>query len=150
MRRRLRVLRVKPLRIYIASSFDEVVLCEAVCQQMRASGHTVPDVWWNTRTKDSLVGVSDLEFYGSPLIQSIAARHWETIREVDAVIIVSSMKHERSFTGANVEIGFAHGLNKPIFSLGKLKRSAMYCPIIKCGNMADLISSINCLAQESR
>lgn len=141
---------MKSLKLYVASSFDLVPELQTTQVCLERDGHTVPDIWWNVRTKDDFTDKSNLEFYGSTLVQSIAARHWETIRECDAVILVSDPYKERSFTGANVEIGFAHALGKPIFSVGKLKRSAMYVPIIKCETLGELLQAINCLGQIQR
>jgi Nucleoside 2-deoxyribosyltransferase len=141
---------LKVLNIYIASSFDEASLCESIRLRLEDCGMKIPDVWWNIKTKDNFVNESDTDFYSTPIVQAIAARHWETIRECDAVILVSSLKERRSFTGANVEVGFAFALSKPVFSIGELKRSAMYSPIIKCRSIHELMDSILCLAQIAR
>lgn len=141
---------MKSLTIYIASSFDESQTCELVRQRLMEAGHRVPDVWWNVRTKNDFANRPESDFYSSPLVQAIAVRHWETIRNCDIVILVSSLENSRSFTGANVEVGFALGLGKPVVSLGKLKLSAMYCPLIQCNNVGQLLSVIDCIGQVQR
>lgn len=139
------------MKIYIASSFDEAKSCEMIRKLLTASGHEIPDVWWNVKTKDDFTDHSDAEFYSAPIVQAIAARHWRTIRECDAVVIVSNLETARSFTGANVEIGFAHALGKPILAVGLLKRSAMYVPVIQCGVSArQLIEAVDCIGQNQR
>jgi len=140
---------VKSLKIYLASSFDLAARCAVIEKSLKELGHTVPDVWWNIRTKNDFTNNKDDVFYSAPLVQAIAARHWNTIRECDLVILVSGDK-ERTFTGANVEVGYALGLGKTVLSIGHLKRSAMYVPIIKCWDMTGLLYAIQCIAQEQR
>lgn len=141
---------MKSLKLYIASSFEEAKNCETVRRNLKRDGHIVPDVWWNVKTKDDFEGLADFEFYGAPLVQSIALRHWATLQECDAVILVSNATTERKFTGANVEVGYALALGKPVFSIGKIKRSAMYAPIVKCDTSDELRNVVNCLAQNGR
>lgn len=138
------------MKFYLASSFDLASLCETTLRVLNSLGHTVPDVWWNVRTKDAYADQGNAAFYGSSLVQSIAARHWRTLQEVDAVILISNLSEPRSFTGANVEVGYALGLGKPVFSLGQLKRSAMYVPVIQCAGMDDLMEALRCFALEKR
>lgn len=141
---------MKSLSIYIASSFDEEEYCNTVLSALQEDGHKVPDVWWNIKTKRDFDKKSDLEFYGAPIIKAIAKRHWETIKNVDLVILVSNVKQERSFTGANVEVGYALALGKPVVSIGKLKRSAMYADIIQCDGVEELTTIVNCIALNAR
>jgi nucleoside 2-deoxyribosyltransferase len=138
------------MKFYLASSFDEAALCETVFRLLKTLGHEVPDVWWNVRSKDDFANNTDAEFYGASIVQSIAARHWLTLREVDAVILISNLEKPRSFTGANVEIGFALALGKPVLSVGLLKRSAMYCPVIQCEDFVALGNAIRCIGRATR
>lgn len=133
------------MKCYIASSFDESSTCESVYSILSHRGVEVPDIWWNIRTKDSFKDNTEEEFYSNSIVQAIAARHWNTLKQVDFVIVVSNLEKERSFTGANVEIGFALALGKPVLSIGKLKRSAMYSPVIKCKSFDDLAKAVDCL-----
>jgi len=130
------------LRIYIASSFDYAALCEAVAGAVIAKGHTVPDIWWNVRTKDDFRGKSESEFYDSPTVKSIAVRHWRTINSCDVVVLISASA-KKAFTGASVEVGYAIGKGIPVLSLGPLKRSAMYCPVTRCEDLVDLLKALD-------
>jgi nucleoside 2-deoxyribosyltransferase len=137
------------MKIYIASSFDFTAKCREIADRLLELGHQIPDIWWNVRTKDAFADASDSAFYGDALVQSIAARHWRTIRECDLVLLVSGGER-RSFTGACVEIGYAHALGKPIVSVGMLKRSAMFVPVLKCSSVEELLDVIACIGQTQR
>lgn len=138
------------MKIYIASSFDEAALCAATATVLEHQGHQIPDIWWNVKTKEQFVAQDDAAFYSAPIVQAIAARHWRTIRDCDMLLIISNLDRERSFTGANVEAGYALALGKPVVAFGKLKRSAMYSGVIKCSTLDELVNVINCIGLEQR
>lgn len=137
------------MRLYLASSFDYAHICEAVQKAVEAKGHTIPDVWWNVRTKDAFKDKSESAFYDSHIVKAIAVRHWRTIDACDAVVLVSD-DSEKAFTGANVEVGYAIGKGIPVLTLGPLKRSAMYCPAIRCDDLADLLDSLDIIGGSPR
>lgn len=130
------------MKIYLASSFDLAARCENLRLTLEKAGHSIPDVWWNVKTKDDFTDSSDETFYDSPIVKSIATRHWKTINECDAVVLVSGAV-QRTFTGANVEVGYAIGTGKPVLSLGIIKRSAMYCPITRCMTTTELLACLD-------
>lgn len=130
------------MRLYLASSFDYAHICEAVRKTVEAKGHTVPDVWWNVRTKDDFKGKSDHDFYADHIVQAIAVRHWRTIDSCDAVVLVANGE-AKTFTGANVELGYAIGKGIPVLTLGGVKRSAMYCPAIHCDDLPELLNALD-------
>lgn len=142
------------MRFYIASSFDCKGPCEQVYESLLKHGHEVPDIWWNIDAKSKHAkDKNDNNFYGDSSISSIAARHWNTIQTVDAVILVSDFHAPfslRQFTGANVEVGYAIGIGKPVFSVGHLKRSAMYSTLIKCKDIWELEEAIKIFSLSKR
>jgi nucleoside 2-deoxyribosyltransferase len=130
------------MRLYLASSFDCAALCLATQKAVEARGHTVPDVWWNVKTKDDFKKASESEFYDSHIVKAIAVRHWRTIDSCDAVILVSD-DAKRQFTGANVEVGYAIGKGIPVLIVGPVKRSAMYCPATRCADVVELLNALD-------
>ena len=93
--------------------------------------------------------MSDAEFYNNFTIRSIAARHWRTIDSCDVLILVANGE-DKTFTGANVEVGYAIARNKPVLSMGGIKRSAMYVPLIQCDDIVDLIDALDIIGGRPR
>lgn len=138
------------MKLYLASSFDYAHICEAVRKVLESKGHVIPDVWWNIRAKDDFTSKSDGDFYDSPIMRAIAARHWKTIDECDGLVLVTGGDPEKTFTGANVEVGYAVAKGKPVFSLGLHKRSAMYVPLIRCADITELAEAIAIVGGKTR
>lgn len=130
------------MKLYLASSFDFAALCQEVRVAVEQEGHTVPDVWWNVRTKDDMKGMSEEAFYDSPTVRAIAARHWRTIDACDALVLVIG-KDSARFTGANIEVGYAIAKGKPVLCIGTPKRSAMYVALARCQDIPDLLAALN-------
>lgn len=112
------------MRVYIASSFDNKVVVEAVADVMMDAGHTVTVVWWTTDFKTALGEMPDEEWYRHPKIASVRWRNFLGIDDADALIIVSPKK--RKYNGANVELGYAIAKKKIVVAYGELERCAMY------------------------
>ena len=128
------------MKIYLASGFKLRKWVEHVHDALVKAGHEVPDVWWEQNFRELYMDEKD--WYKNPIVQGIASRHWANIRECDALVLVCDPSDPGKFNGANVELGFALGLGKPCFSIGALERSAMYCPVRKCGTVQDLLFAL--------
>ncbi len=76
-------------------------------------------------------------------------RDLEGIKESDALIFIAA-NHPRSYNGANVEVGMAFGLGKPVFSLGILTNSAMYWGVKRCVTVHDILQEIAILSDSFR
>jgi nucleoside 2-deoxyribosyltransferase len=124
------------MKVYIASDFghrNDVLVLEA---ELERRGHEITCKWWMIDYKTSLKIESDDRWFSQPIIRTIYRRSLKAIEDADMLILVSP--EQIKFNGANVEIGMALGLNKTVVCLGKLCRSAMYEPVIRCPTMDDL------------
>ena len=139
------------MKFYIASSFALKMECIKVQHQIRENltGCSIPDIWWNIDAKE-IPAENDEAWHSLPEVKAIAERHWKTIRECDAVILVSHPTEPRKFTGANIEVGYALGRGIPVFSVGHLERSGMYSPVIRCKDVDELIKSLRIFTREAR
>jgi nucleoside 2-deoxyribosyltransferase len=141
-------LNAKPLNIYIASSFKYKKRCNIVYEELTSRRHRVPDVWWNIDSKQ--VDESDNFWYSKPETKAISARHFESIKNCDMLVLVCPVSSPGVFNGANVEVGYALALGKPVYSLGFIGRSAMYSQIIRCYNMEALLRCVDIQALSER
>lgn len=141
-------LNAKPLKIYLASSFKYKKQCDMLYEQLTSMGHKIPDVWWNLDSKN--MEVTDNFWYNHHATKAISARHFKTIQECDILILVCPISTPGVFTGANVEVGYALALGKPVYSFGFIGRSAMYSDVIRCYTMEALIECLNIQALSER
>ena len=72
-------------------------------------------------------------------IRSLSKENFDAVDQVDTRIPICPDDSSHSFTGANVEVGYAMAKNKRIFSVGVLQRSAMYVPVEKFKSITDLL-----------
>ena len=119
------------MKFYLASSFDLVERVKKVVAILRKDGHEITVEWWH-RDYKQLPIQNDEEWYGHPKVREISERNFDGIRACDRFLFIGPSDRPTKFNGANVELGFAHALGKPCFSLGKLERSAMYVPVCRC------------------
>lgn len=129
------------MRFYLASNFKRKHQLEIIKYLLEEAGHTVNDVWWNVDRKNH-PEQDDRIWHGLPSIKAVASRHWKAISESDALILISSEEQENTFTGANIELGYALGKGITCFSYGKIARSGMYSPVIQCHNLMELTEAI--------
>lgn len=134
-------LNAKPLKIYLASSFKYKKQCDMLYEELTKLGHKIPDVWWNLDSKQDKE--TDNFWYNKPSTKAISARHFKTIRDCDILILVCPISSPGIFNGANVEVGYALALGKPVYSFGFIGRSAMYSDVIRCYNMEALLECLN-------
>lgn len=137
------------MKFYLASSFKLRPFVETTAKCLTALGHEIPDVWWNIDAKND-PEKDDRRWHAKPNVQAIAARHWKTIDECDALILVSHPTESTRFTGANIELGYAVGRGKTVFTVGAIERSGMYAPAIKCDSITELIDAISIFSREVR
>jgi hypothetical protein len=134
-------LNVKPLKIYVASSFKYKKQCDALYYALTDCGHKIPDIWWNLDSKQE--DETDNYWYNKPETKAISARHFKSIRECDILLLVCPVTTPGVFNGANIEVGYALALGKPVYSFGYIGRSAMYSDVIRCYTMEALINCLN-------
>lgn len=123
------------MRAYVASSFALAGRIPAVEKALADAGWSIIDRWWAMDEKGNF-SQDPKEFYAAPVVQAIAARHWQAIKAADALVLVADDTPTR-FTGAAVEFGYAHALGKPCVVIGQAKLSAMWAPGIHCPTLAE-------------
>jgi nucleoside 2-deoxyribosyltransferase len=128
--------------IYIASSFSLTDRVQRVYEALESAGHEVPDVWWNEDLKQ--IDLPDDKWYQHPDVEAIAERHWNSIEEADAYVLVCPEEEPKKYNGANVELGYAHANGLDCYSVGALERSAMYVPVNRVGSIGELLGELNC------
>lgn len=132
--------------VYLASSFSLKERVERAYQALTDAGHAVPDVWWDESREQADLKVIDLpdeEWYEHPKVQQRAERHWTTIEEADAFVIVCPPFGEtKKFNGAYAEFGYAHANGLDCYSLGTLERSAMYEPVTQTDSVEELLEEL--------
>lgn len=141
------------MRLYVASSFTRADTVETIANGLIKDGHEIPDVWWNVNEDREAGCNSDAEWHGRPEIRALSKRHWTTIEEADAVVVVGNLSESddrQRFTGANVEIGYALALGKPVVVVGRVKRSAMYADCIFAESPGEMFRLLGILAREAR
>lgn len=125
-------------RVYLASTFKMADWIPAVEGILKVAGWEIIDCWWLNDEKGNLP--QDVRgFYGKPVVQAIAARHWQAIKDADALVLFAHPDEWTRFTGAAVEFGYAHALGKPVVVYGKAKLSAMWAPAIHCLSPAEFM-----------
>jgi len=141
------------LRLYLASSFQKAATVQAMADALERDGHSIPDKWWGQNADRGGESSGDAAWHGQPEIRALAARHWLTIRGVDALVLVGHLNDGDDrcpFTGANVEVGYALALGKPVVVLGRVKRSAMYADCIFAETPGAMLRLLRCMGGEDR
>lgn len=127
------------MKIYIASSFQFTDAVRTLACALGARGHMITCKWWLVDYKVALDIESDEKWFSQPIIRTIYRRSFKSIEDADLLILVAPKVPKRTrFNGANIEVGIALGMNKPVICLGELDRSAMYEPLIRCPTTKDL------------
>lgn len=133
------------MNIYLASTFELVEIVELAAEVLEGEGHTIAVKWWAAdgfnmwdKKKDH---TSDA-FYNDPTCRRIYEKDFNGVRNAQALVIVADGLTPTGFTGANVELGIALASNVPCFSLGMLKNSAMYWPVVRCRNFDELLEAL--------
>jgi len=125
------------MKVYLASSFDLIKKVEASAKVLREKGHAVTVEWWRKDYKK--LPLADADWYEDPRVAAISERNFRGIRETDIFVLIAPTLTSKKFNGANIELGYALALEKPCYSVGRLKRSAMYVPVIKCGSIEEVL-----------
>lgn len=128
------------MKCYIGSCFSNKGLVADISEYLSGFAIETTVRWWEKDFKTAFGEISDAEWYAKPEVQEVYERNLQGIAHADIVVIISQKGDK--LTGASVEIGYAIALNKPVFLVGELKRSAMYCQIIPCKNKSDLMCNI--------
>ena len=130
------------MRVYLASSFKLMDWVKAVRWEMEKVGIEITVVWWETNFKSALGEMTDDEWYSRPEIERIRKRNFQGIDDADALVLVCDPIAPCKFNGANVEVGYALGKGKPVYSIGALERSGMYQEVIRCSSPTAVINDL--------
>jgi len=125
------------MKVYLASSFDLIKRIEALAKVVREKGHTVTVEWWHKDYKK--LPLADVDWYEDSRVTTISERNFRGIREADIFVLIAPTLTSKKFNGANIELGYALALEKPCYSVGRLQRSAMYVPVIKCDSIEEVL-----------
>jgi len=124
------------MKVYLASSFRYINEVKELQSYLYSKGHIVSCEWWKTDYKLELKTQTIAEWFASPIIKVIYRRSLDAIRESRLLIFVTP--EATKFNGANVEVGIALALDKPVIAFGQLEKSGMYEPVIRCATILDL------------
>jgi nucleoside 2-deoxyribosyltransferase len=140
---------MRRLNLYLASSFSLKDTIDWLWKRLETD-HNIPDHWWNIDSKNELQ--ADIFWYGKPETKAIEKRHFQQIKNSDALILVGDIfgNTTPSFNGANVEVGYALALGIPVYSVGTISRSAMYSSVIRCSTTSDLEKCLDIQALSER
>ena len=146
--------RVKKLKIYIASSFDQITEVKLLSRDLERLGFVITEKWWERIYQVEGLGpreTSDLkkvyealspeEFYAKPETGKSFAVDARAVMRADVLVYLAGedpCKHN----GASVEYGIAVGLGKPCLLLGELETSVMFTPLIRCRSEVDLFNRL--------
>ena len=81
-------------------------------------------------------------WYNHPDVVAISKKNFDAIDEADAVLLVCPDDLPIRFNGANIEVGYAIAKGKPVYSIGKLQRSAMYVPVKRLNTIDDFLKEV--------
>ena len=125
------------MKIYLASSFSLISLVKEVAEKLEKHGFEITRKWWTFDFKT--IQIPDDEWYGLLEVKKCCVDNFKAIEKADCLILVANPKVPQKFNGANIELGYALALGKPCYSVGKLERSAMYVPVIKCRDLNEVL-----------
>jgi nucleoside 2-deoxyribosyltransferase len=136
------------MKVYIASSFSLIPKIEMVAAILETYEIEITVKWWKRiQLKMEFAKLSPEEFYAHPECKFAFERDYMGIQEADAVVLVAD-ETPRRYNGANVEVGIAYALGKPVFSFGALENSAMYYKVKRCDNTDILLGELRKLAKD--
>lgn len=142
------------MKFYIASSFKLLDKVKLLSHIFEGEGHEITLKWWDrafdtptegpvhtTELKKRYESLTNEEFYSRPECKIAYETDFQAIKDCNVLIMVADDK-PRKYNGANIEIGMALALEKPVVSVGVLDNSAMYYPVIQCSTFGELLSAL--------
>jgi len=130
------------MKFYIASSFSLIDRVEAVVAALEVRGHEVPVKWWTRlHLKQRFQALEPDAFYAEPECEYAFMTDMMGIQDSDALVMVAS-DEVRSYDGASFEMGYAAGIGRPIFLLGRLKNSVVYWPVKRCKDLNEILNIV--------
>lgn len=135
------------MNIYLASSFSLIDKIEHSQKALEDAGHEIPIKWWTRAHLKKKFSVLDPDtFYKELECKFAFERDLQGVKDCDALVFVAS-DSMKPYCGASVEIGMAFALDKPVYSIGVFKNSAMYYRIIRCEDIQEVIRRISLLKE---
>jgi nucleoside 2-deoxyribosyltransferase len=128
------------MEVYLASKFNLAKRVKRIATMLQSEKIGITVKWWEKDFKK--IDLPDDEWYKLEIIKQIKERNFNGIDKSDAVILICPINKTTKFNGANIEVGYALGKGKPVYSVGKIERSGMYYDVIKCESAYELISKL--------
>lgn len=131
------------MKVYIASSSNFTDQCEVISDVLKEEfGYETTRKWWKhyIKNEDKFKKMTDAEYYAHPEARFVAELDFMAIDEADIVIIY--LEDYYKLTGAMIEMGYAFKAGKPVFVVGKMKRSSMTTRCIHVDTPEELINTI--------
>jgi len=128
------------MKVYIASSFQLTEKVIEVSQILWKHGIEVTQAWWKRDYKK--MPLSGEAWYNHSDVIAISKKNFDAIDEADAVLLVCPDFTPIRFNGANIEVGYAIAKGKPVYSIGKLQRSAMYVPVKRLNTIDEFLKEV--------
>ena len=124
------------MKFYLASSFELADQVQKFADVLKDEGHEITIEWWHHNYK--LISIPDNAWYQDQEVRKVSKRNLKGIRDCDAFILFGLDK-PKTLCGANIELGYALGIGKPCFAIGRLSRSAMYVPVKRYDNAFEFL-----------
>ena len=130
----------RKISVYIASNFELKDQVERLAKSLKYLGMRITREWWLVNTRNIIL--PEEEWYLNDAVRIQHKLDFVAISHSDIFILLSDEQNAQTFIGANIELGYALAKKKVCFSVGKLQKSAMYVPIVKFKNVAELLTKL--------
>ena len=128
------------MKVYIASSFKLIEKVIYIANILREHGFEITQYWWERDYKK--MEIYGEAWYNHPDVKRISKKNFDAIDEADVVLLVCPDTIPICFNGANIEVGYAIAKGKPVYSIGKLQRSAMYVSVKRLNNIDEFLKEV--------
>lgn len=126
------------IKIYIASSFDLTDEVKSIAKHLERKGYVITRHWWEYGDLKLAERLSPGDPFTKSAMSMAFFANIAAIQDCDIMVFVCDPAMITNFIGANVEIGMATIMGKPIISIGKTGISAMYGNLIKANGITEL------------
>jgi len=136
------------VKAYLASSFDLAYRVEEISKFLNENDIDITVRWWNRDFKELDLPLQ--VWYKHNLIKRVKERNFKGIDECDFLVLVCPEDKPKKFNGGNIEVGYAFGKGKQVFSIGKIDKSGMYFDVIRCKDKKELLKKISKWRSENK
>lgn len=106
------------MRIYVAGAFGELLIIKHYIKSLKSFGHTITHDWTTNVEKNG--GIANLRDASLQSLVTYANEDFDGIKKAD---VVWFLVPEVQTFGAWVEMGYAYGIQTPVFVSGDWKKS---------------------------